>query len=66
MIRLEMTANEGHMDLQFDVPDQPGEVVRLDELATFGLHLDIVKHRLVELMSRAVIKGEGYDLVVKD
>lgn len=59
-----MTANEGHITLRFDVPDKPGEVVRLDELATFTLHLDLIKQRITEVMSKAMGKAEGYDLVI--
>jgi|RhiMetdeSRZDD1v2_1073273.scaffolds.fasta_scaffold361076_2 hypothetical protein len=66
MIRLEMTADQGHMELRFDAPDKPGETVRLDELAVFGLYLDVIKNRIVELTNRAVSGTEGYDLVVKD
>ena len=66
MIHLDMTANEGHINVRFDVPDQPNEKVRLDELATFALHLDIVKHRITDLTSKAIMAGEGYDLQFKD
>jgi hypothetical protein len=66
MIHLEMTANEGHVTLRFDVPDKSGEKVRLDELAAFALHLDLVKHRITEVMSKAMGNAEGYDLVVDE
>lgn len=65
MIRLEMTAKDGELKMRFDVPDQPGEEVRLDELATFALHLDVVKQRLTALTSRAIAKNQGYDLVIE-
>ena len=66
MIRLEMTAHEGHIKVQFDVPDKPNEKLRLDELATFALHLDVVKHRITDLTSKAINTGEGYDINVKE
>ncbi len=66
MIHLEMTAKEGHLKLRFDVPDKQGDKIRLDELATFGLHLDIVKQRVIDLMSKAATKTDGYDLVIDD
>jgi hypothetical protein len=62
MIYLEMTAKEGHIKVRFEVPDKPGEKLRLDELASFSLHLDLVKHRLTEIMNKAVAKSEGYDI----
>ena len=62
MIVLEMTVNEGHIKIRFDVPDKPGEKLRLDELATSSLHLDLVKHRLTEIMNKAVAKSEGYSI----
>jgi hypothetical protein len=61
-----MTAKEGHLKLRFDVPDKQGDKIRLDELATFGLHLDIVKQRVIDLMSKAATKTDGYDLVIDD
>jgi hypothetical protein len=52
--------------IRFDAPDKPGETVRLDELAVFGLYVDVIKSRIVELTNRAMAGTEGYDLVVKD
>jgi hypothetical protein len=66
MIHLEMTAKDGHLKMRFDVPDKPGETVRLDELATFSLHLDLVKHRITEVMSKAMGNKEGYDVVIDE
>lgn len=66
MIRLQMTADEGHMALQFDAPDKPGEAVRLDELAVFALYLDVIKNRIIELTNHAMAGTQGYDLVVGD
>ncbi len=66
MIRLEMTANAGRIEVHFDVPDKPDEKLRLDELAAFVLHLDVIKHRITELTSHAISRGEGYDLNVTE
>lgn len=66
MISLEMKAAEGHISVRFDVPDRAGEKVRLDELATFALHLDVIKHRITDLTNKAIAKGEGYDLIVEN
>src|SRR5437016_11557147 len=62
MINLELVANEGHIKVRFDVPDKPGEKVRLDELATFSLHLDLIKHRITEIVHKAVAKHDGFDI----
>jgi hypothetical protein len=66
MIRLEMSAKEGQITVRFDVPDKPNEKLRLDELATFALHLDVIKHRITDLTNRTIGTGEGYDLRVKE
>jgi hypothetical protein len=66
MIHIEMTAQEGHITLRFDVPDKPDEKLRLDELATFAVHLDLVKHRIVELLNKAIATGDGYDIDVSE
>lgn len=65
MISLQMKAADGHISVRFDVPDQPGEKVCLDELATFALHLDVIKARITDLTNRAIAKAEGYDLLVE-
>jgi hypothetical protein len=56
-----MTAEDGRIDVQFHVPED--EKLRLDELATFALHLDVIKHRLTELTDRAIANTEGYALI---
>jgi hypothetical protein len=66
MINLEMKAADGHIQVRFDVPDKPGEKLRLDELAAFALHLDVIKHRITDLTNKAIAKGEGYDLIVEE
>jgi hypothetical protein len=42
------------MELNVDPPN---------ELATFALHLDVIKHRLTELTDRAIANTEGYALI---
>ena len=66
MIRLEMEATGGHISVRFDVPDKPGEKLRIDELGTFALHLDVIKNRIIELTDKAIAKQEGYDLVIAE
>ena len=60
MIKLMINASEGEISVQFDVPDKPGDRLQLDELAAFALHLDLVKHRILDLMHQALASGEGY------
>lgn len=59
-----MEATGGHIAVQFDVPDEPGQELRMDELAVFALHLDVVKHRITELTDKAIAKDRGYDLTL--
>jgi hypothetical protein len=66
MIRLEMQASGGHITVKFEVPDKPDEKLRVDELATFALHLDVIKNRIVELTDKAIANAEGYDLIVTE
>lgn len=61
MIRLEMTVHQGRAEMVFELPEHENESVRLDELATFALHLDVVKYRIVALTNAAMIKDEGYE-----
>jgi hypothetical protein len=66
MISLEMKADEGHMHLRFDAPDEPGTKIRLDELAVFSLYLDAIKSRIVEMTNMALAKADGFDVVVSE
>ena len=64
MITLAMEIDRGELKVKFEAPDQPGEQLRLTELALFALYLDVIKQRITDLTNRALSKGEGYDLVI--
>jgi hypothetical protein len=66
MIKLELIADEGKINVRFDVPNTEGEKLRLDELAAFALHLDVVKNRITELTDKAIANAEGYELIVDE
>jgi hypothetical protein len=56
-----MTAEDGRIDVRFHVPED--ERLRMDELATFALHLDVIKRRLTKLTDEAIANTEGYALI---
>lgn len=62
MIKLEIETSETELKVRLDLPDKPGEMLKLTELALFTLYLDVVKQRVTELTNRAISRGDGYDL----
>ena len=63
MIKLSMEIDNGEVQVNFDLPFEPGETLSLTELALFSLHLDVIKHRITDLTNSAIAKGDGYDMI---
>jgi len=66
MIKLEMRASQGEISVGFEVSDTKEDQLRLDELATFALHLDVVKHRITELTHKAIAEADGHKLITSE